>query len=135
MIAMLTFASQKSHKMKAIITSMLLLIMIGVQAIPVYTDSTNPGKKSEISNPSNPSTVSMQQLQEENYQLKAKLAALENKFEDAKGLFNYQLAMMNLVSKLDEGKKVEKLEDLKSQLGFNQVMTTTLLMIQGEPAK
>jgi TolA-binding protein len=133
--AFLNFAPQNSHNMKAIFTSMLLMIFVGVQAMPVYTDSTNPGKKSEISTPSNPSTVSMQQLQEENNQLRARLAALENKFEDERGLFNFKMTMVNMVSQLDNNKKVETLEDLKSHLGFNQMMANTLLLLKGETAK
>jgi uncharacterized membrane protein YdfJ with MMPL/SSD domain len=121
--------------MKAIITFMLLLTTVLVQAMPVYTDSTNPGKKSEISNPSNPSTVSMQQLQEENNQLKAKLVAMENKFEDERGLFNYKLTMLKLVSQLDDNKKVEKLEDLKSQMTFNQLMANALSILKENTAK
>lgn len=108
------------------------MFYLGTLASPINIDSTNPGKKAEVSVPSNPSTVSIQQLQEENNQLKAKLASLENKFEDEKGRFNYQMTMVNMVSRLEDHKKAEKLEDLNSVIGFNQMMTNILLQIKGQ---
>lgn len=113
---------------------MLLLIMVTLQAMPVNTDSTNRDKKSEsvkVSNPSAPAAaLPLYQLQEENTLLKARLATLENKLEEEKSMLQYQLTMLGLVTKLEQTKNTEKMDDLQSQISFNQVLANTLLLLK-----
>ena len=119
--------------MKALFTSLLLLSIVTVQANSANTDSTNTGKKTEVGPDSNPSnTASVQQLQQENSELKLKMASLETKFEDQVGLLNYKFTMSNLLAKVDEKNQLEKLEDLKSKLEFSQMMSTTLFLLKNE---
>ena len=96
--------------MKALFTSLLLLSIVTVQANSANTDSTNTGKKTEVGPDSNPSnTASVQQLQQENSELKLKMASLETKFEDQVGLLNYKFTMSNLLAKVDEKNQLEKM--------------------------
>ena len=121
--------------MKTLFTSMLLMTMVALQAMPVYNDSTHPTKKEKaanISTPSNPSTVSLQQLQDENAQLRAKVAALENAFENEKGHLNYKITMLGLLNKITEDQKGKKLDDLKAEINFQQVIGKTLLLLTSE---
>jgi hypothetical protein len=121
--------------MKTLFTSMLLMTMMALQAMPVFNDSTNPGKKKEvtsISTPSNPSTVSVQQLQDENALLRAKIASLENVFENEKGILNYKLTMQGLFNKLDEHQKVEKISDLRAEFNFQQAIANALLLLKNQ---
>ena len=119
--------------MKVLFTSLLLLTMVTVQANTAYTDSTATGKKTEIGPSSNPSnTATIQQLQQENSELKFKIASLETRLEDQLSLLNYKLTMTGLLAKVDENNQLEKMEDLKSKLGFSQIMGNTLLLLKNE---
>lgn len=107
--------------------------MVSVQANSANTDSTNTGKKTEVGPNSTPSnTATIQQLQQENSELRLKLVSLETKFEDQLGLLNYKFTMSSLLAKVDEKNQLEKMEDLKSKLEFSQMMSTTLLLLKSE---
>jgi hypothetical protein len=121
--------------MKVIITSMLLMFFAALQAMPVLKDSTDNGKKNQtnthaaspvVSNPS----MSIQQLQEENALLKSKLLSLENTYEEEKGMLQYKLVMSSLISRIEQENKVEKIEDLKSQVNFTKVLSAVLLHLE-----
>lgn len=125
--------------MKIVFTSMLLMIMAIAQAMPNGNDSLDKGKKGKSATASNPTTVvtpmSMQQLQEENTVLKIRLAELENKLEDEKSMLQYRYAMLKLITSIEENGKLEKMEDLRSQVNFSKMMSTTLFMINKEVGK
>jgi len=120
--------------MKTVITSMLVLFMTAIQAMPVDKDSADKGKKAEVSNPTttpvSSSLVSMQQLQQENAALKAQIFNMENKFENENSLLQYNLTMLNVMSKLNENGKLEMMEELQSQLGFTKTMANTLMLVK-----
>jgi hypothetical protein len=125
--------------MKIVFTSMLLMIMAIAQAMPNGNDSLDNGKKAKSTTPSNPTTavvtMSMQQLQEENAVLKMRLAEMENKLEDEKSMLQYKYAMLKLVTAFEGNGNMEKMEDLKSQVNFNKMMSTALFMINKESGK
>lgn len=130
---LLIFAAKNHTNMKVLFTSMLLLTMIAIQAMPVENDSTSPGKKGQatlISTPSNPSMLSMQQLQDENAQLRAKVANLENVHENEKGVLNYKITMLGLFGRLDAEKKAERLSDLEAVLNYQKAMANALLLLK-----
>ncbi len=117
--------------MKLVFTSALMLIMLVSHALPMANDSSDKDKKSK-SNPSNPTlttTMSMQQLQEENAFLKARLAELETKTEDEKSMLQYRYTMLKLVTMLDKNDNSDKMEDLKSQLNFSKMLSSTLQIL------
>lgn len=118
---------------------MLLMLMAIAQAMPNGNDSLDNGKKGKSTTPSSATTavtsMSMQQLQEENNVLKMRLAELENKLEDEKSMLHYKYAMLKLVTTFDGNGNLEKMEDLKSQVNFSKMMSTTLLMINKELGK
>ncbi|HSK12883.1 MAG TPA: hypothetical protein VK907_06680 [Phnomibacter sp.] len=123
--------------MKIVFTSLLMMIMAMAQAMPVMTDSLDNGKKSKgnASVPVSTATMSMQQLQEENATLKARLVALENQLEEEKGMLQYRYTMLNVVNQLEDRNKQEKLEDLRSQVNFSKLMSNTLLMVRNDVGK
>jgi hypothetical protein len=110
-----------------------------VQAMPNGNDSLDNGKKAKSSTPAAPTTavvaMSMQQLQEENAVLKMRYAEMENKLEDEKSMLHYKYAMLKLVTTFDDNGNQEKMEDLKSQVNFSKMMSTTLFMINKELGK
>jgi hypothetical protein len=120
--------------MKVLFTSMLMMIFAFAQGNNLPTDSLEKGKKEQVTAPihpaSNPSIVTMEMLQQENAQLKARLVALENRFEEEKSMLQYKLTMLSLINRLEFDRKSENMEDLKSQVNFNQTMSNTLFMLQ-----
>jgi hypothetical protein len=120
--------------MKILFTSMLMMIFALAQSMPLPSDSLDKGKKEQVVAPANPApnpaTVTMEMLQQENVQLKAKLAALENRFEEEKSILQYKLIMLSVINKLEFDRKLQTMEDLKSQVNFSQTMSNTLLMLQ-----
>jgi hypothetical protein len=120
--------------MKIVFTSMLVLIMTAIQAMPVDKDSIENGKKARVSTPATTPTssslLSMQQLQEENAILKARIAEMENRLENENSMLQYKLTMMTVVNKLNESSKQEKMEDMQGHIGFTNMMTITLLLIK-----
>ncbi len=125
--------------MKIVFTSVLVLMMTAMQAMPVDKDSVENGKKARVSapatTPASTSLVSMQQLQEENAALKNKIAEMENRLENENSLLQYRYVMLNVFSKLNDNKKMESLEELQSQVGFTTTMSNVLLKIKSETAK
>lgn len=126
---------KKNHTfMKIVFTSMLVLIMTAIQAMPVDKDSIENGKKARVSTPATTPTssslLSMQQLQEENAILKARIAEMENRLENENSMLQYKLTMMTVVNKLNESSKQEKMEDMQGHIGFTNMMTITLLLIK-----
>lgn len=125
--------------MKIVFTSMLVLLITAIQAMPVEKDSVENGKKARVSTPATtPNTsslVSMQQLQEENAKLKARIAEMENRLENENGMLQYKLTMMTVVNKLNDSSKQEKIEDMQGHIGFTNMMTNTLLLIKNGVAR
>jgi hypothetical protein len=111
-----------------------MLIFAIAQSMPLPSEPLDKGKKEQVVKPVNPastpSIVTMEMLQQENAQLKAKLAALENRFEEEKSNLQYKLIMSSVIHKLEFDRKLQTMEDLKSQVNFNQTMSNTLLMLQ-----
>jgi hypothetical protein len=122
--------------MKIIFTSLLLMLFATTQAMPVLKDSLDNGKKGQVSTPVTPNvstaTMSMQQLQEENAMLKAKLFQLENRLEDEKGMLQYKLTMTYVLSRIAELDRINKMEELKSQINFGKSMSGTLMLLKNE---
>jgi hypothetical protein len=120
--------------MKIVFTSMLVLVMTAIQAMPVDKDSVENGKKAQVSTPvTTPATaslVTMQQLQEENAALKMRISEMENRLENENSMLQYKLVMLNVISKLNENSTMEKLEDLQSQVGFSKMMSNVLMIIR-----
>lgn len=112
--------------MKTIITSMFLVVISTVMAMPTNTDSLDKGKKSQPS--SNPATqvVSVEQIQQENLRLQNQINLLENE----KGTLQFKLTMQNMVSMLHEANTSSKVEDLEAKVNFSKLMGNTLLLVQ-----
>lgn len=136
----LTYLCITNHTiMKIIFTSLLLMLLATTQAMPILKDSLDNGKKSQVSTPVTPNvstaTMSMQQLQEENAMLKAKLVQLENRLEEEKGMLQYKLTMSNLMARVEQQNKLETMEELKSQVNFGKMISNTLFLINKESGK
>jgi len=112
------------------------MLFATTQAMPVLKDSLDNGKKSQVSTPVTPNvstaTMSMQQLQEENAMLRAKLFQLENRLEDEKGMLQYKLTMTKILSRIAELDRINKMEELKSQINFGKSMSGTLMLLKNE---
>lgn len=124
--------------MKIVFTSMLLMLLAIAQAMPYGNDSLDNGKKVKSTNPATATTavaMSMQQLQEENAILKMRFAEMENKLEDEKSMLLYNYAMLKLVTAFEGNGNQDRMEDLKSQVNFGKMMSTTLFMINRELGK
>ena len=125
--------------MKTLFTSLLLLSMTMSQATNNPVDSADKGKKNNqtttktevVANPATPA-LSAQQLQEENLKLKAMVFALENRLEEEKGMLQFKYTMLNMLSRLEEERYQERVNDLQSKLIFNQVMSNTLDRVKEE---
>ena len=124
--------------MKIVITFVLLLFMTAIQAMPADKDSVEKGKKAQVSTPATaPGTstlLTMQQLQEENANLKAQILEMENRLENENSMLQYKLVMLNIISKLNESSKQEKMEDLQSHIGFSNIMSNIMLLIRSKRA-
>lgn len=120
--------------MKIVITFVLLLFMTAIQAMPADKDSVEKGKKAQVSTPATaPGTstlLTMQQLQEENANLKAQILEMENRLENENSMLQYKLVMLNIISKLNDSSKQEKMEDLQSRIGFSNMMSNIMLLIR-----
>ncbi len=106
--------------------------------MPVDKDSVENGKKARVSTPATTPTsslMSMQQLQEENATLKARIAEMENRLENENSMLQYKLTMISVVNKLNESSKQEKIEDMQGHIGFTNMMTNTLLLIKNGVAR
>jgi hypothetical protein len=128
------FAAENHTIMKIVFTSILVLFMTAIQAMPVDKDSIENGKKAQVSTPvttpTSSSLLSMQQLQEENTILKARIAEMENRLENENSMLQYKLTMMTVVNKLNEISKQEKMEEMQGHIEFANMMTNTLLLIK-----
>ncbi len=120
--------------MKTLFTSMLLLVMTVSQAITVSVDSSDKGKSNPSANPT-PSTISVQQLQEENANLKARLATLETTLVNETALLEFKITMKHVLVALENEKQNEKLLRMESLARYNELMGTTLLKFKSNTAR
>lgn len=125
--------------MKTLFTSLLLFLMTMSQAANNWVDSSDKDKKNNdntsktvlVSNPATPS-LSIQQLQEENQKLKAMVFALENRLEEEKGMLQFKYTMLNTLTRLEQERYNESVNDLQSKLRFYQLMSNTLDRLKEE---
>jgi hypothetical protein len=109
------------------------------QAANNWVDSSDKDKKNNdntsktvlVSNPATPS-LSIQQLQEENQKLKAMVFALENRLEEEKGMLQFKYTMLNTLTRLEQERYNESVNDLQSKLRFYQLMSNTLDRLKEE---
>lgn len=119
--------------MKTLFTSLLLLAFTVGQAMNVAIDSSDKNKANTSTTPAS-STVSMQQLQEENARLKAQLVAVENKLEEERGTLQFKYTMHKMLSLLEQARVSDKMLDLESKASFNSLMGNTLILLQTQKA-
>jgi mannose/fructose/N-acetylgalactosamine-specific phosphotransferase system component IID len=55
---------------------------------------------------------------------------MENRLENVNSMLQYKLVMLNIISKLNESSKQEKMEDLQSHIGFSNIMSNIMLLIR-----
>lgn len=114
-----------------------MLLFTVVQGMHLPGDSIEKGKKEQtvttinpVSNPAN--TVSVEALQQENAELKSRLVMLENMLQEEKSALQFKLTMVSLITKLENEKKLQTMEDLKSKLNYSENMANILFIIQKE---
>jgi hypothetical protein len=118
--------------MKTLFTSLLLLAFTVGQATNTAIDSTEKNKSNTSSTTPANSTVSIQQLQEENARLKAQLAAVENRMDEERGTLQFNYSMHKMLSVIEKVRVNEKMLDLESKANFNSLMGNTLILLQRE---
>jgi len=118
--------------MKSLFTSILLLALTVGQATNAAIDSSEKNKSNTSSATPANSTLSMQQLQEENARLKAQLVAVENNMDEVRGTLQFRYSMHKMLSLLEQARANEKMLDLESKANFNSLMGKTLILLLKE---
>jgi redox-regulated HSP33 family molecular chaperone len=119
--------------MKQIITSVLILLAMTSYSAP--TDNSKDVKKSNVEIAAASNAIAIQQLQQENAQLREQVESLTRHSEILESSNAYQLMMIKMFSRLNGENQVQQMEEMKAQLAYSQMMGNMFLTLRSVSVK
>lgn len=111
--------------MKHIFTPLLLLITLTVFGNTTERNNSNKTDKKAVSlvmSPAASTTLSLQQLQQENQLLRQQLEALTKEAEALENSSGFELTMTRLFAQLQDKSRHEQMEELQAQVQYLKTM-------------